>query len=140
MKDLSFQEKQIIFTLISALVIFGSYFVISFSMLAQPEVPEFSIIFLFIFAVAVMIAVQVGIHTIIALFAKHEEPDERDELIELKATKISYFVLVVGIWVTASTPLFWSSTFMILNLMILAFMLSAVVGQVAQLVMYRRGA
>jgi len=140
MHDISFQEKQIIVTLISTLVIFGSYFVLSFNMLAQPEVPEFSIIFIFMFAVAVLIAVQVGIQTIIAIFAKHEEPDERDQLIELKATRISYFVLVVGVWVTASTPLFWSSVFLILNVMILAFMLSAVVGQVAQLVMYRRGA
>ncbi len=137
--SITFQEKSIIVTLTTTLIIFSGYFVTAFTMLAQPDVPEASIIALFIGAVVLMVAVQIGVHVIIALFSKHEESDERDKLIKLKATRISYYVLVAGIWATAVSPALWSSTFMILNLLILSFMLSAIIGQISQLVMYRRG-
>jgi len=142
MHDMSFQEKQISATLITTLILFGSYFVIAFETLFVEGKPDLgaNLILLFSGAVVLMIVAQIIMHILFAVLGMSEKPDERDRLIELKATRISYFVLVVGVWVTASTPLFWSSVFLILNVMILAFMLSAVVGQVAQLVMYRRGA
>ncbi|NJN54231.1 MAG: hypothetical protein HC804_05400 [Anaerolineae bacterium] len=65
--------------------------------------------------------------------------DERDKLIELKATRNSHYLFVVGFFISMGFLVFSTPTFVIFNLLILAFIASEVFGYFSQLYYYRRG-
>lgn len=134
----SFQEKSIWSVLLSLVGVFGYYFY----RVSNPSLGDSETFGLFVVAVVVLVILLAVLHVGIAIHNTREASqggDERDTLIELKATRISSTVLSVGallsagLWLTDATPLNMAN----------AILLSLVVAEMAQCVMqlfyYRRG-
>ena len=65
--------------------------------------------------------------------------DERESLIRLKATSISHYVLISGVWIACMTFYLNPSALMLMNVFIVFFVVSEIVGFVTQLIYYQRG-
>ena len=65
--------------------------------------------------------------------------DERETLIRLKATSISHYVLISGVWIACMSFYLNPSALMLMNVFIVFFVVSEIVGFVTQLIYYQRG-
>lgn len=147
---MSYQEIKNYVSLISTVCIFGGY--CSYVFLNNREEIWHSTASLSFWGVVVLILIPVSIVakivvTILCIIiyrtvTKEQEPsfaDELDKLIELKASRISYFVFVAGFLLgmcalAMEWPLSWA--FVIL---ILSGFLAEVADSVGQLYLYRKG-
>lgn len=139
---MSFHEKSIWVTLIITLAVFGFYFTQAAIVFSNPEIPDEGLIGLFIVMIVVITIIQIVLQSIIAIIHRKEAEkngDERDQIIELKATRTSYFVLVFGIWVICPGILIIRSPLLIVNLLLFFFVIAEVTGYIKQLYHYRRG-
>ncbi len=140
--NLSFREKIVWISLISTVLIFGYYFFQAFNVFNNPNIENTSLISLFIGVVILISVIQVILIIILSIANKKEAEkggDERDKLIEAKATKISHFILSAGAWTTAFGILFTSSAFVLINVLIFFLIVSEIVGYSLQLIYHRRG-
>jgi hypothetical protein len=140
--NLSYQEKSIWVSLVSTLIVFGYYFLNAMKIFNNSKIENLAITGLFIGTVIILIIIQIVFQSIIAIINRKEAQkgeDERDNLIELKATRISYFIIVLGVWVTALSFLILSSTIIMANTIMFFFILAEIVGYIIQLIYYRRG-
>jgi len=140
--NLSYQEKSIWVILISTVLVFGSYFYAAFKLFPFTSFPNSPLIALFIGTIVGYIILQIILHIGLALFHVKEaegDTDERDALIELKATRISYFVLIFGVWVAGCSMFLFISTVTMANIIMFFFVLAEIIGNVVQLYYYRRG-
>ncbi len=140
--NMSFKEKSIWISLIATIIIFGFYFSKTFPLFRNFDDNNTEMVMLFIGVVILMIIVQIISHIVLAVFNRKDAEageDERDKLVELKATRIAHFVLITGVWLTASCLLITKSPLMLVNIMIFFFILSEVLGFIAQLFYYRKG-
>jgi len=139
---MSFQEKSTWVSLGITLLIFGAYFTFAFGVFSDAETPAGVLIPVFIATVVATTIIQAFLHTILGIaFNKEAEKgaDERDHLIELRATRISYFILVFGVFATGVSMLLTASPIMMANIILFFFILAEVVGFSIQLFYYRRG-
>ncbi|MGA8493059.1 MAG: hypothetical protein WB711_21730 [Terriglobales bacterium] len=137
--NLSYREKSIWGTLTATLVVYGYYFAIVFSG-AQPSQVNRAALGRLISAVFVIVAIEVVYHIAIALTSKVEPKDERDFLIETKAYRNAYFLLVTDLFMLMGTLVMIVLTpFLIANLMLLSVVVSEIVKYATQLFLYRRG-
>ena len=101
-------------------------------------------------AVLVVIVVQIVLSIISAILVsvvqaiktREEEPslsDERDQLIELKANRISFSVFGIGFVFAMITLAAGLPPLVMFNLMVFSLFGAAIVGYVTQLYLYRRG-
>ncbi|MCB9248440.1 MAG: hypothetical protein H6613_07765 [Ignavibacteriales bacterium] len=115
----------------------------AFKVFNNPDVENTTLISLFISVVILISIIQVTLIIILSISNKKKEAekggDEREKLIEAKATKISYFILSAGAWVTAFGILLTSSAFILINVLILFLVLAEIVGFSLQLIYYKRG-
>ena len=145
---MSFKEKSILGSLIITTGLFGYYFIVAFKVFMAGTSGAIEDLPLILIAVVIaVVVVEIAYHALISVISRPESEDERDRLIDAKATRIAYFVLVAGclfaighttlsVYVddaVASNPLSTA------NLVLLAFILAEVVGFAAQLWFYRRG-
>ena len=65
--------------------------------------------------------------------------DERDKLIDLKGTRISYIVFSIGVFLAMLTFAFNQPPLIMFSLIVLFSLLAEIAGDIAQLSMYRRG-
>ncbi len=65
--------------------------------------------------------------------------DERDNLIELKGEYASYIVFSIGVFIAMLSFVFGQPALMMFSLIVFFSLLSQVVGDISQLVRYRRG-
>ena len=140
--NLSYREKIIWISLSSTVLIFGYYFFQAFKVFNNPDVENTTLISLFISVVILISIIQVILIIILSIANKKEAEkggDEREKLIEAKATKISYFILSAGAWVTAFGILLTSSAFILINVLILFLVLAEIIGFSLQLIYYKRG-
>jgi hypothetical protein len=140
--NLSYKEKSIWASLISTIIVFGYYFFFAIKVFNNPEIENMMLVGLFIGAVVFIILIQIFSQIVIAIANRKEAEkgeDERDNLIELKTTRVSYFILVLGVWITAFSILVISSPIILVNLIMFFFILAEIVGYSLQLIYYRRG-
>ena len=150
--DLSFQEKSILGSLIINVGLFGYYFFKVFEVFIYGTSEALlALPFILIGVVAAVVAVEIVYHVVIALASRPQDEDERDRLIEAKATRIAYFVLAAGCLTAVGHSLFAvfignssidrtiQNPIMTANLVVLSFILAEVVGFAMQLYYYRRG-
>ncbi len=135
---MAFQEKSTWAQLIGIVAVFGFYFqrVIG----AGPTRAE--AIVLFVGAVVAIIVIQIVLHIAIAITSPRTagEEDERDALIALKATRVSSFVLAVGVLLAAGLWLLDTTPFAMANAILLSLVLSEVTDCVIRIGYYRREA
>lgn len=140
--NMSFQEKSIWISLVSTILIFGYYFTQAISVFKNPDVHKTNLIGLFVGVIFLVVIIQIISQSILALVNRKEAEkgeDERDHLIKLKATRMSYFILVFGVWVTGISMLILPSPLVMANIIMFFFILSEIAGFTSQLLHYRRG-
>ncbi len=140
--NMSFREKSIWISLAATVLIFGYYFANAFSALTSFNADNRGLIGLFIGVVVLMIIVEVVLNIILAIASRNqaaEAEDERDNLIRLKCIRISYLVLVFGVWTVAMSLLLSASPVAMANIIIFFFILAEIVGFSTQLLYYSKG-
>lgn len=65
--------------------------------------------------------------------------DERDQLIDLRGTRITYVVYSLGVFLAMLTFAFGQSALIMFSLLILAGLVGQIIGDLSRLVLYRRG-
>ena len=137
--NLSYREKSIWGTLAATLVVYGYYFASIFSG-AQPSQINGTAVGRLMSAVFVIVVIEVVYHIIIAAASKIEPKDERDILIETKAYRNAYFLLVADLFLLMGILVLIGLTpFLTVNLMLLSVVVSEIVKYLTQLFFYRRG-
>lgn len=133
---LTFKEKSLWVTLVSTVVIFGYYFVRARQLDDVPGVAGV----LFAGLVIVFAVLHAVVHAALALHKQPERTDERDRWVSAKASRISYIVLMTGVWGALGVAAMQLGTYWVAHAALLAIMLGEVSNCAAQLVYYRRGA
>lgn len=150
---MSFQEKNITVTLGTSTLIMGYYLIRIFQLTQSGEFNPESVFRLWGFVIAFMI-----VGTILATILTHivsaiaqairtgeEDPkiedieDERDKLIDLRGTKVAYFVFSIGTLLAMLTFVFDQPPLVMFSLLIFFGVFAQVIGDVSRLMLYRRG-
>ena len=136
---MSFREKSAWITLVTVLVVFGSYF----GALLTGHVHGFHSLFLLLVCAIGLLALQVGLNLIAVLTTPRDgraPRDERETLIQWRSHTLGYYVLMVLVLVGAFVPIhFGHSALDMANFALLAVVISTLTVAVAQIVMFRRG-
>ncbi|HXM62681.1 MAG TPA: hypothetical protein VN950_17610 [Terriglobales bacterium] len=137
--NLSYREQSIWGSLAITLIVYGYYFATVFSG-AQPSQIDRTALARLIGAVFVIVVIEIAYHILIALKSKVEPKDERDILIETKAYRNSYLLLVADLFMLMGTVVVFGLTpLLTVNLMLLSVVISEIVKYLTQLFFYRRG-
>lgn len=150
---MSFQEKNITVTLVSFSIIL-TFFV--YRVLQMIQTDSFTsenifrlwgivIVFAIIVTVVGMILTHIVSAIVIAIQTGDEDPDiediedERDKLIDLRGTKITYSIASIGSFLAMLTFALGQSPLIMFTLLIFFGLVAQVIGDITRLVLYRRG-
>jgi hypothetical protein len=149
---MSYQEKNITVSLVSHLLIVSYYLVNLFQMYQAGGLVSARIFSLWaIVIVAAIIVTIIGsiltnillsiVHAIKTRSEKEERfiEDERDQLIGLKGSKVSYIAFSIGVLVAMLTFALGQSPLVMFSLLILSSILAEIIGDVSQLYLYQKG-
>jgi uncharacterized membrane protein len=149
---MSYQEKNITVSLMSTILILGFYLLKMFQMYQTDSLNSTEVFSLWVTIIVVTIIVNIValILTHIVFSVMHaiktktdkEEPsieDERDKLIGLKGTRVSYIVLSIGVLLSMLTMVFNKPALVMFSLLIFFSLLAEIVGDISRLFYYRRG-
>ena len=150
---MSFQEKNFTASLVTFTLILG-YYLIRLSQLIQGgNFNSTSVVRLwgFVIGFAILGTILVTIFTHIlsaitqAIRTGDEDPkiediqDERDQLIDLKGTRVTYTVSSIGVFLAMLTFAFDQPPLVMFSLLIFFGVFAQIVGDISRLVLYRRG-
>jgi hypothetical protein len=144
---LSFREKSAWISLASLVIVFGIYFWNVARVLAGHS-PLAPIVPLFFSLIAALIVAEVVLHLAIAIQSPKEArtpKDEREWSIELKATRVAFFVLMAGALVSIWTLHLRLSDpsehpWLMAHCVLFSLVLAGLVKFAMQVVLYRRDA
>jgi hypothetical protein len=150
---MSFQEKNITVTLVNFTLILLYFLIRVLQMAATETFTEPNIFRLWVIvivaAIVVTIAATILTHIVSAIIEAirtgEKEPeiedmaDERDKLIDLRGTKITYSVYSLGALVAMLTFTLGQPPLVMFTLLIFFGVLAQIVGDVTRLLLYRRG-
>ena len=149
---MSFQEKNVtasfaIFTLILGFYLTRVFQMIqseSFNLTNMVRLWEIVIVLGIVVTIIGIILTHIG-SGIIQAIQTREEPviediqDERDRLIDLRGTKVAYFVSSIGVFLSMLTFAFGQPSLVMFSLLIFFGLVAQIIGDIARLVLYRRG-
>jgi hypothetical protein len=150
---MSFQEKNIAVSLATFTLILGFYSIRVFQMVQGGSFNSTNVFRLWgiIIALAVVVTIFATIltHILSAIFhaikTGEENPDiedtedERDKLIDLRGTKVTYFVSSIGGLLSMLTFVLGQPALVMFTLLIFSGVMAQVIGDVLRLYLYRRG-
>lgn len=150
---MSFQEKNITVSLVNFILILGLYLIRVFQMIQNGSFNSTNVFRLwgFVIALAVVVTIFATILTHIvsaiihAIKTGEEKPDiediadERDKLIDLRGTKVTYFVTSIGGFLSMLTFVLGQSPLVMFTLLIFFGVVAQIIGDVLRLYLYRRG-
>jgi len=149
---MSYQEKNITVSLVNFTLILGFYSVRVFQMLRSESFNSTNVFRLWgiTIALAVVVTIVLTILThigsgILQAIKTRQEPkiediqDERDRLIDLRGTKITYLISSIGTFLCMLTFVFGQPPLVMFSLLIFSGLVAQVVGDISRLVLYRRG-
>lgn len=158
---MSYQEKRIITTMISSLLVLAVYCIYSIKKYVelgadlQNDLIFWSMTMLIFIGITIVaiIVILIIFHILLSISAEvkkeldknqvvHEiedVEDEMDRLISLKAMKTSYIIVGIGFVVALLSASLGSPVAVMLNIIYISFMLASVLGGVSQLYYYRKG-
>jgi len=141
---MSFRETSAWISVISLLAVFGFYFTVVARAFDSGPLPPPAFLDEYLSAVVLLVVVQIALHVIAAVATKasgdaETARDEREQLIELKANRFGYFIVLSGAVMVAGAigmgaPGYWTA-----NALVLAVALGELVRFGAQIVYYRIG-
>ena len=147
---MSHQEKTVTVSLFSYLMIWGYYLWNVLQMYQTGGLVQERVFRLWGIIILMSIAVNIAAHILtnivfnIIHMAKTNEAestleDERDQLIELKGTRITYIVFSIGVLLAMLTMVMDMPPLVMFNLLIFSSVTAEIVGSITQLYLYRRG-
>ena len=139
-------ELPLLVSLLGVVIMFGSYFFYVFANLEDPT-GGFQ---RFLGAVALLVIVEITLHSLIAAQRADGHTDERDRAIQRAASRWGYGVMAVGIWLVIGQLVLgmifeqawinsYFSSYLLANVLFLVFVVSELVNISARLFYYRRG-
>jgi hypothetical protein len=149
---MSSREKHIVVTLACFTILLGYYLVNWIRMYQTVGLDQATIFRLWATVIIAGIVVtivgtiltHIGANVAHAIKTGGEEPapmveDERDKLIELKGEYVSYIVFALGVFIAMLSFVFGQPALMMFSLIVFFSLLAQVVGDISQLVRYRKG-
>ena len=150
---MSFQEKNITVSLVSFTLILGFYLVRLYQMIQAGGLNSSSvfrlwgivIVLAIIFTIVATILTHIVSAIIQAIKTGEENPeiediaDERDRLIDLRGTKVTYFVSSIGVLLSMLTFTLGQPPLVMFTLLIFFGIVAQVIGDISRLLLYRRG-
>ena len=149
---MSYQEKNITVSLVNFTLILGFYLIRVLQMLQGGSFNSTNVFRLWgtIIVLAVVVTILATILThivsgIIDAIITKQEPDikdiqdERDTTIDLRGTKITYFVSSIGGFLSMLTFVLGQSPLVMFTLLVFFGVLAQVIGDISRLYLYRRG-
>ncbi len=149
---MSYQEKNVTVSLAAHLFIAG-YYLFNVNRMLQGgglAAGELFSLWAVVIITAILVTIFGNILANIILSIVHairtggEEPerfieDERDKLIDLKGSRVSYIIFSIGVLGAMLTFVFGQSPLVMFSLIILASITAEIAGNIAQIILYRRG-
>jgi len=135
--SVTFKEKSLWIQIVTLSLVFGSYF-FNLDYTGVDRFPP-NLVSHFIGLLVLLTVLTILGHIFAAAFNEPENEDERDLIIELKATRIKAFLLASSIVITMLTSLTLQNEFVTLHLLLLFLVVSEVVEKAVQLFYYRQG-
>ena len=150
---MSFKQKNIAVSLVNFALILGFFLVRVIQMLQSDSFTSTNIFRLWGITIGLAIVVTI-IGTILthivsaiieAIRTGKDDPkiedfeDERDQLIDLRGTRVTYFVSSVGVFLSMLTFVFDQPPLVMFTLLIFFGLVAQIVGDISRLVLYRRG-
>jgi hypothetical protein len=149
---MSTRKISIYVSLVSTLLVLGYYLLNLVPMIRQGDLNSEDVFRLaavviiasIVLNVAGNIITMIVIHIIHAIQTRSDQElrlieDERDKLIGLKGTQVSYFALSLGVLVALLTFVFGQPALLMFSLIIFFALLAEICGDLAQLYFYSRG-
>jgi hypothetical protein len=150
---MSFQEKNVTVTLVNFSLILGFYLIRVFQMIQGESFNSTNIFRLWgiviVLAVVITIFATILTHIVSAIIQAiktgEEKPeiedikDERDQLIDLRGTKVTYVVSSIGVFLSMLTFAFGQPPLVMFTLLIFFGVLAQIVGDIFRLYLYRKG-
>ena len=149
---MSFQEKNVTVSLVNFSLILGFYLIRLFQMIQSGSFNASNLFRLWgiviVLAVIVTILATILTHVVSAVIhtaQTKEEPeiedfaDERDKLIDLRGTKITYVVSSIGVFLSMLTFALDQPPLVMFSLLIFFGVAAQIVGDISRLYLYRRG-
>ena len=149
---MSYQEKNTTVSLVTYLLILAFYLVSWFEMyqtggLIPAKVFELwveVIVATIIVNIFAMILTNILLSIVHAIRTRSDRPerfieDERDKLISLKGTRISYIAFSIGVGLAMLSFVFGQPPLIMFSLIVFFSIVAEMIGSVAQLYFYRRG-
>lgn len=150
---MSFQQKNITVSLVNFVLILGFYLIRVIQMIQGENFTTTNIFRLWGIVIGLAIIVTI-IGTILthivsaiiqAIKTGEEDPkiedfeDERDQLIDLRGTKVAYFVSSIGVFLSMLAFALGQPPLVMFTLLIFFGVLAQIVGDISRLYLYRRG-
>jgi hypothetical protein len=149
---MSFQEKNITVSLVNFILILGVYLIRMFQMIQDGSFNSTNVFRLWgiVIVLAILVTIFATILThivsgIIQAIKTKEEPDiegiadERDKLIDLRGTKITYLVSSIGVFLSMLTFALGQPPLVMFTLLIFFGVVAQIIGDISRLYLYRRG-
>jgi hypothetical protein len=150
---MSFQEKNITVSLVIFTMILGFYLIRIFQMIQSDSFTSTNVFWLWgiiiVLAIVAMIVGTILTHIVSAIIQAiktgGEDPkiedvqDERDKLIDLRGTKVTYTVSSIGVFLAMLTFVLGQPPLVMFSLLILSGIVAQVIGDILRLYLYRRG-
>ena len=150
---MSFQQKNITVSLANFTLILGFYLIRVFQMIQAGSFNSANIFRLWgiviVLAVVVTIFATILTHIVSAIIQAiktgEQKPevediqDERDQVIDLRGTKLTYLVSSIGAFLSMLTFVLGQPPLVMFTLLIFFGVLAQILGDVLRLVLYRRG-
>jgi hypothetical protein len=150
---MSFQEKNITVSLINLTLILGFFLIRVLQMIRNESFISTNVFRLWgiiiVLAVVLTILATILTHIVSAIIEAiktgKEDPeiedieDERDRLIDLRGTKVTYFVSSIGVLLSMLTFALGQPPLVMFTLLIFFGVVAQIIGDISRLVLYRRG-
>jgi len=149
---MSYQEKNITVSLVSHLLIVVYYLVDLFEMQQAGGLVSTKVFSLWAIVIVAIIVVNIVGNILTHILSnilhaiktgKEEEErfieDERDNLIGLKGSKVSYIAFSIGVLIAMLTFAFGQPPLVMFSLLILSSIVAEIIGDLSQLYLYRKG-
>lgn len=150
---MSFQEKNITVSLVTSTLILGFYLIRISQMFQGDGLISTNLFRLWGIVIGLTIITNI-LGTILthivsaiieAIKTGEEDPkiedfeDERDQLIDLKGTKVAYIVSSIGVFLSMLAFVFGQPPLVMFSLLIFSGLVAQIIGDISRLVLYRRG-
>jgi hypothetical protein len=146
---MSYQERKNIVSLISTILIFGIYCLYMLQMYQEGSIDSTSfkfwgsvILILIPLSIVAKIIISIIFNIIYRMTTNEKEPsfsDELDKLIELRATRNSHYVFVIGFLLAMGSLVMDLPPYVMFIILIFSGLVSEIFGVFTQLYLYRRG-